>query len=49
MDDFTPLGDLAITLHEMYTEYVRAGFTESQAMYLIGKQVEAAARPQGDA
>lgn len=37
MDEpFTPLLECAVTLHEMYKNFVEAGFTESQAMFLIG-------------
>ncbi len=41
----TQLGEVAAQLHELYTTYVAAGFTEHQALYLIGQQVAAASGP----
>ena len=40
-DPSTPLGQLAATLHELYLEFVAAGFTESQALYLVGQNLKA--------
>lgn len=31
----TALAEAAVALHELYTQYVVAGFTESQALYLV--------------
>lgn len=28
--------DLAVTGHEIYASYIRAGFSEKQAIYLVG-------------
>jgi hypothetical protein len=42
-DPITELGALAASLHELFQEYVNAGFTEQQALYLIGQQVQAVA------
>lgn len=36
MDDFnSPILDAAIALHEMFSTFVKAGFTESQALVLV--------------
>jgi hypothetical protein len=31
----SPLKGFAIQAHELYTEFVKAGFTEAQALYLV--------------
>jgi len=36
MTNFTNLGSFAVTLNEIYNELVEAGFTESQALSIIG-------------
>lgn len=37
MNEFpTQLREGAIQTHEVFLEYVRAGFTEQQALYLVG-------------
>lgn len=41
---FAGLGDLAVALHELYASLCQAGFTEAQALYLVGKHVEGNAR-----
>jgi len=46
-DPITPLAELAGDLHEMYLEFVRAGFSKQQAIYLLGVQVSANIRNQG--
>jgi hypothetical protein len=46
-DPITELLSMAAQLHELYLAYVQAGFTEAQAIYLIGQQIQAAIRPQG--
>lgn len=33
----TPLGLAATQLHEMYTEFRQAGFTDQEALYLVGQ------------
>lgn len=33
---------MAVAFHELFTSYVRAGFNENQALYLVGQQVAAA-------
>jgi len=35
-DPITQLATAAVSLHELYTAYVGAGFTENQALYLVG-------------
>lgn len=42
MDEITELRAAAQQLHELYTEYVRAGFTEQQALYLVGRLITGA-------
>jgi hypothetical protein len=37
----TELAQAAAQLHELFTAYVDAGFTEQQALYLIGKLITA--------
>lgn len=37
--------DSAAMIYDMFTAYMKAGFTEPQAMYLIGKSIEAASQP----
>lgn len=37
-----PIGallDAAISMHEMFTSFVAAGFTEQQALYLVGQSL----------
>lgn len=33
-DPFSTLAEAAVQIHEMYLSYLRAGFTEGQALYL---------------
>jgi hypothetical protein len=47
MDDLTPLAEGAAQLHELFVEYVRAGFTEAQAMQLIVAMITANTRRDG--
>lgn len=42
-DPVSPLEQLAAAHHEMWTAYVRAGFTTDQALYLVGQIVRAGA------
>jgi hypothetical protein len=47
MDDNSlyTLKDTAVMTHEMFITYVEAGFTEHQALYLIGQIIAASLRP----
>lgn len=40
--DVGQLTTSAVALHEMYLAYVAAGFTEAQALYLVGQILAAA-------
>lgn len=40
---FGPLLDAAISMHQMYVNFVEAGFTEQQALYLVSQTL----RPNG--
>jgi hypothetical protein len=42
-DPLTELGQAAVQLHELFCSYVAAGFTEQQALYLIGKLISGSA------
>jgi hypothetical protein len=45
-----PISDLAqaaTQLHELFSAYVAAGFTEPQALYLIGQLLRAQAQQPG--
>jgi hypothetical protein len=41
IDPLTILAQMAVQLHELYLSYVAAGFSEAQALYLVGKLIEA--------
>ncbi|MEV8637779.1 hypothetical protein AB0395_39645 [Streptosporangium sp. NPDC051023] len=43
-DPITQLAQGAAQLHELFMAYVNAGFTESQALYLIGQMIQASIR-----
>ncbi|WP_433364053.1 hypothetical protein [Streptosporangium sp. CA-115845] len=43
-DPITQLAEAAMSLHEMFTAYVGAGFTDNQALYLVGQLVAGAHR-----
>ncbi len=43
-DPITQLAAAAAHLHELYCAYVQAGFSEQQALYLVGQIVASAAR-----
>jgi hypothetical protein len=43
-DPITQLAEGAVATHELFLSYVRAGFTEQQALYLVGQMIVAAAR-----
>jgi hypothetical protein len=36
-DPFLPLLDAAVSFHEMFLNFVEAGFTEQQALYLVAQ------------
>lgn len=36
-DPITSLAEAAVSLHELFQAYVDAGFTEQQALYLVGR------------
>ena len=36
-DPMTAMAELASNLHEVFIAYVAAGFTEGQAIYLVGQ------------
>jgi len=40
-DPLSELASVAVQLHEVYLTYTRAGFTDNQALYLVGKMVTA--------
>jgi hypothetical protein len=43
-DPITALTEAAASLHEMFLAYVKAGFTEQQALYLAGQILTAHVR-----
>ncbi|WP_165969578.1 hypothetical protein [Nonomuraea terrae] len=45
-DPITQLAAAAVGLHELYVSLVAAGFTESQALHLVGQALSAAAQGQ---
>ena len=45
-DPITILGEAAAQLHEVYCSYIGAGFTEQQALYLIGQIITAEIRKE---
>lgn len=47
-DPITDLAAGAFAQHELYLAWVAAGFTESQAMYLVGQIVFAMVRNTGE-
>ena len=40
-EPMTALAEGAAQMHEMFTAYVAAGFTEAQALYLVGCALKA--------
>jgi len=40
----TPLLTFAVTVHEMYSAFREAGFTDAQAMFLTAQRMNADAR-----
>lgn len=45
-DPITKLAEGAVALHELKVEYMKAGFTEPQALYLVGVVLAAALRKE---
>ncbi|MCW2915520.1 MAG: hypothetical protein JWN52_3588 [Actinomycetia bacterium] len=43
-DPVSALAEGAAQLHELYLAFISAGFTESQALYLVGQQIQASSR-----
>ncbi len=43
-DPITQLGEAAAQSHELFTSYLNAGFSESQALYLVGQIITSAIR-----
>lgn len=43
-DPITQLAAAAVSLHELFIAYVGAGFTEPQALYLVGQTIASANR-----
>lgn len=43
-DPVSVLAGIAAQLHELYQAYVAAGFSEGQALYLVGQVLTASAR-----
>lgn len=43
-DPITQLAAAAVQLHELYASFVAAGFSESQALYLVGQALSAGIR-----
>lgn len=43
-DPITLLGEAAAQIHEVFLSYVAAGFTEQQALYLVGQILTASIR-----
>jgi hypothetical protein len=47
-DPVSPLREAAVSMHELFSEYMRAGFNRKEALYLIGQQLHGvAAQGQG--
>lgn len=46
-DPLTELAKGAAQVHELFSSYVDAGFSENQALYLVGKMLAASIQPPG--
>lgn len=46
-DPVSQLAEAATQMHEMFVSYVNAGFTDQQALYLVGQMVQASMRNGG--
>jgi hypothetical protein len=40
-DPITQLAQAAVGLHELYTSFIAAGFTDQQSLYLVGQALTA--------
>lgn len=47
-DPLTELGQAAQQMHELYLTWIDAGFTESQALYLLAQVIRSAGRGTPD-
>lgn len=45
-DPIPPLREMAVQMHELFTEYMHAGFSRKEALYLIGQAIHAASGVQ---
>lgn len=43
-DPITQLTAAAVSLHELHTSFIQAGFNENQALYLVGQALAASTR-----
>jgi hypothetical protein len=43
-DPFGPLAEGAVAVHNLFLAYVEAGFTEHQAIYIVGQMLAASIR-----
>lgn len=48
-DPVTELMEMAASMHELFQSWVAAGFTDEQAMRLLGSMIDASMRNGGDA
>lgn len=48
-DPVTELMEMAAAMHELYRSWVDAGFTDEQAMRLLGSMIDASMRNGGNA
>lgn len=46
-EPMTQMAEAAAQLHEMFTAYTEAGFTEQQALYLVGQHIRAISQQPG--
>ena len=44
VDPMTVLREAAVQTHELFKTYLDAGFTEQQALYLVGQMIRGAAQ-----
>ena len=45
-DPVLPLRQMAVQMHELFTEYIHAGFNRKEALYLIGQAIHGASEQQ---
>jgi hypothetical protein len=46
-DPILPLREMAVQMHELFNEYIHAGFNRKEALYLIGQAIHAASEQHG--